>query len=312
MQAPPRFSVVIPLYNKGPHIDATLRSALSQTLAPHEILIVDDGSTDDGLAQCRRFDDARIRTFSRSTPGPGGYAARNMAIREATGDWIAFLDADDRWHPDHLETLWAAIRSAGDVGCVFARLEVRLDDRLRSYVLPDWLIERAGEPLEWEAVVRAWIETRHSPLWTGAVAVQRQVLIESGLFPEGLTRRGGDKDTWLRVILQTRTAFAPHVTAEFNMDAGNRVSTSTAHTTVPIISDTIRSRLALVTPAQRRLLLELSDQEIALYARWSASRGAGVGSEFLKRITMPSGWRAYATVLAMPAVAAAVRLFRRR
>ncbi len=308
----PSFSVVIPLYNKGPHIDAAVRSAIGQTVTPREILIVDDGSTDDGLEQCHRMRDPRIRTFSRPSPGPGGYAARNLAIRQAGCEWIAFLDADDRWRPNHLENLWSAIDAAGgDVGCAFARLEARADGKLRPYAIPRFLVDLADQPLEWETVVRAWLETGRCPLWTGAIAVRRDVLIGAGLFPEGLARRGGDKDTWLRVLMRTRSVLARDITAEFNLDAGNRLSNSTAHTAVPIVSDTIRAILPTAEGEQRRLLRALSNQEVALYARWSAARGIAVGRAFLKRIYMPEGWRAYATVLAMMAAARIVRLLRR-
>lgn len=313
VKATPSFSVVIPLYNKGPSIEAAVRSAIGQTLTPQEILIVDDGSTDDGLERCHRIRDPRIRIFSRPTPGAGGYAARNLAVRQAGSEWIAFLDADDSWRPDHLENLWAAIdATGGDVGCAFARLQTRSGGRLRPYALPPFLLDLADQPLDWDVLVRAWLTARHCPLWTGAVAVRRDVLIQAGLFPEGLARRGGDKDTWLRVIMATRSALARDVTAEFNMDASNRMSNSTAHTTVPVVSDTIRAVLPTIEGEQRRLLRALSNEEIALYARWSAARGIAVGRPFLKRVYLPGGWRAYAMVLMMMAVAPVMRIIRKR
>ncbi|UXN72569.1 glycosyltransferase family 2 protein [Devosia sp. A8/3-2] len=95
------FSVVVPLYNKGPHIERALSSALGQSLVPFEIIVVDDGSSDDGYEWVKAQSNSLIRHEQRGAPGLGGYAARNRAIEMARGEWIAFLDADDEWRPDH-------------------------------------------------------------------------------------------------------------------------------------------------------------------------------------------------------------------
>src|SRR5882724_6939837 len=95
-------AVVIPLYNKGLHIRRALDSVLAQSRRPDEIIIVDDNSSDEGPAEVAKYADPRIRLLHRTTPGPGGYAARNLAIEHAHSEWIAFLDADDAWTFDHL------------------------------------------------------------------------------------------------------------------------------------------------------------------------------------------------------------------
>src|SRR5262245_35254253 len=107
-----RFAVVVPLYNKRPHIARTLDSIFAQTEAPAEIFVVDDASTDGGLDEVVRLSDARLKILRRSEPGPGGYAARNMAVLRAQSDWIAFLDADDAWAPDHLATVRTTLSQA--------------------------------------------------------------------------------------------------------------------------------------------------------------------------------------------------------
>ena len=97
-------SVVIPLYNKAHTIVNTLTTVINQTFKDFEVIIVNDGSTDNGVEVIKsNFNDARIRIINQENAGVS--AARNRGVKEAQGDWIAFLDADDEWMPKYLETL---------------------------------------------------------------------------------------------------------------------------------------------------------------------------------------------------------------
>lgn len=98
----PAISVVIPLYNKGRYIERALSSALGQTFPPAEIVVVDDGSMDDGPKRVLTFSDRRITLIRQENRGPG--AARNAGLERAKGKYVAFLDADDEWGPSFLET----------------------------------------------------------------------------------------------------------------------------------------------------------------------------------------------------------------
>ena len=95
-----KFSVVIPLYNKRQEIETTIRSVLSQTLSPHEIIVVDDGSTDGSGEVVKGMDSPLVRLIRQTNAGE--CAARNRGIAEATGDYIALLDADDSYRPDFM------------------------------------------------------------------------------------------------------------------------------------------------------------------------------------------------------------------
>lgn len=121
----PKVSVVIPAYNSSPFIAATLRSALDQTYDNYEIIVVDDGSTDDTLQVVNSFVSSScdlvgkpIRILSKSNGGPA--SARNLAIRNSTGKYIAFLDGDDMWMPDKLAEQVEFLERHPEVGMVYA------------------------------------------------------------------------------------------------------------------------------------------------------------------------------------------------
>lgn len=263
----PQFSVVMPLHNKAEHVAAAIESVLSQKLPPLEILVIDDCSTDGSKAIALAFDDPRLRLLDRDTPGPGGYAARNLGIREARGDWIAFLDADDLWHEDHLAVLGQAISRAPDTGAAATRFDHVFD----THRQPQRIARRleAGAVLDFAQFLECWLEVRECPMWTGAIALRRDLLLEAGLFPEGRAVRGGDKDLWLRAMRQSMLVYEPVFTADFSRDSSNKVSKSTNTLSTPCLIETARGMMAGALPKEQRLLRRLINQEIAHYARYS-------------------------------------------
>lgn len=103
-----KFSIVIPLYNKAHYISRAINSVLSQTIQDFEIIVIDDGSTDDGAAIVRNFSDERIHLIQQKNEGIS--SARNLGIQTAKAELIAFLDADDEWCPCFLEKIDYLVR----------------------------------------------------------------------------------------------------------------------------------------------------------------------------------------------------------
>jgi glycosyltransferase involved in cell wall biosynthesis len=301
------FSVVIPLYNKAPHVASALRSVLDQTLAAREVIVVDDGSTDGSREIVEQYGDARVRLLTRSPPNAGGYAARNLGIETATSEWIAFLDADDHWHADHLQSLADAVARTGQTaGGAFSRFEAlkggarEIYAVSRRYLSPD-------KPNSFGDMLRAWLDAGRCPVWTSVAAFRRDVLIRAGLFPSGRSLRGGDKDLWLRAMAIAPMAYSPAVTAEFHQDAVNRVSRTTSHDALPLITITIRELLGRNAPPITDLLKRLSNHEIRLYAKYSAGAGNPVGPKFLRALYMPSGLVTAIKVIAWSGAGLSVR-----
>ena len=110
---PPLFSVVIPAYNARKYISLTVESILRQTVQDFEIVVVNDGSTDDTLEVLRSIADPRLRIITQENGGE--CAARNRGIKETCGKYVAFLDADDAWRPNHLEIVLDRIHRHGDI-----------------------------------------------------------------------------------------------------------------------------------------------------------------------------------------------------
>lgn len=300
----PRFSVVMPLYNKAAHVRAAIESALSQTCPAHEILVIDNRSTDGGRELVAAIGDERVRLLDLPTPGPGGYAGRNLGIRAAIGDWIAFLDADDLWRPEHLAVLAESISADPDANAAATRFEHAFEDRSQLQRISTELGE--ARSLDLAGFLSAWLAVRECPMWTGAIAIRRDALFRAGLFPEGRAVRGGDKDLWLRVLAQGTLRYDPRVTATFHRDSDNKVSKSTTTLDLPCLVETARAMVAGATGREAALLRRLVNQEIAHYARY-AMKYPGRTTIRLGDVYLPEGAGTAALLLAARLVPAPLR-----
>ncbi len=283
-----RFSVVIPVHNKARHVAASIASALQQTWQPSEIIVIDDASTDESAAILSKMSDQRIRLLFRDIPGPGGYAARNLGIAESNGNWIAFLDADDIWHPSHLADMAAAIASAPESGCVATRYDhVFATHRKPSKMIAE-LADIAGRSAGFRESLDIWVRAGECPIWTSAAAFRRDLLNRAGPFPAGKAVRGGDKDMWLRALSHAPFTYVPKISAEFHRDTDNKVSKTTSPDSIPILVDTARAMMATARADERALLRKLINQQIGLYARFSF-KGDEISSQFARNLCLPEG-----------------------
>ena len=122
----PVVSVVIPAYNVSRFIDDAIQCVLAQTFTDFELIIVNDGSTDDTLARCQRYDDPRIRVVDQQNRGLAG--ARNSGIREARGEFVALLDADDLWLDTKLARHVEHLRAQPDLGVSYSASRFMSED----------------------------------------------------------------------------------------------------------------------------------------------------------------------------------------
>jgi glycosyltransferase involved in cell wall biosynthesis len=131
----PRVSIIIPTYNRSDTISRAVRSAMEQSISDIEIIVIDDNSSDNTSDVISRFNDSRIKYVKHQT-NHGGGAARNTGIKIATGDYIAFLDSDDEWHPLKLEKQIKDIEARSDTWvanyCGFNRVFQSRIPRIRS------------------------------------------------------------------------------------------------------------------------------------------------------------------------------------
>jgi glycosyltransferase involved in cell wall biosynthesis len=188
---PTSMSVVIPTYNRSADLERALASIAAQTRPPYEVIVCDDGSEEDIRAVVDRFA-SRVNTkYIRISKSGGPGRPRNIAVAEATGTWISFLDSDDWWDPDRIEALQPFLREPVDV--VYHRLRMVYTAGVPSFRrrLRHVGFDCGADPL------RLMI-TRANPIPNSAAVVRRASLTALGGITEDFTSVE-DFDTWLRL-----------------------------------------------------------------------------------------------------------------
>lgn len=208
----PRFSVIVPLYNKAPFVKKALESIISQTFTDWECIIVDDGSTDNSadiaqsiISSLSETDHFIIRILRQ--PNSGVAKARNVGVENSHGEYLCFLDADDWWEPSYLEELDKLITEYSDAGLFCTNyvyykpgkthVALHLDRGYMNY--PEAYLH--GE----------------MPVWTGAACMPRMVFDEMGGFPIGI-KLGEDFLLWAKTALHYPVAFCEKPLSCYNND----------------------------------------------------------------------------------------------
>jgi glycosyltransferase involved in cell wall biosynthesis len=216
-------SVVIPAYNAQQYIARAIRSVLAQTFAPTEIIVVDDGSTDKTADVVKSFGPA-VRYLHQANAGAA--AARNHGINAATCEWVAFLDADDEWLPEKLERqreLWRRCPNLAWIGANYY-CHSDLTGRRQPRDAGDTLIRFMNGKDYFDDYFAAYARGVWS--WTGTLLIQREVLIQVGLFDERFRPGAEDTDLWWRIAYQhPNFGYVPDPLAVYHLEAGPSLTT---------------------------------------------------------------------------------------
>ncbi len=208
-------SVVIPAYNAGKYVGRAIDSVLAQTLAPHEVIVVDDGSTDNTAQVVAQYQ-SKVKYIVQENAGAS--VARNTGIKTADGEWIAFLDADDEWLPQklHLQTelldrnpdiVWT---TGNYLTCVCSK----------NLQAPSIETAKAIELLDGKEYSDSFFRAFLKKVWgcTDSMIIRRDALIEAGMFRPGQLR-GNDFDMWWRIAYRyPKIGYLAEPTAIYHLD----------------------------------------------------------------------------------------------
>ena len=211
------FSIIIPLYNKADYIEKAIHSVMNQTYREFEIIVVNDGSTDNSLKNLQtmiyelRLPEEKIRIIDQKNQGVS--TARNNAVKIAKNDYIAFLDADDWWEPVYLEEMNGLIEEypkAGIYGSSYYKVKNKKN-----------ISAKIGVDKNFESGLinycRVYAKTLYQPLWTGATIIKKSVFESENGFKPNL-KLGEDFDLWVRVAIKYPVAFLNIPLAYYNQD----------------------------------------------------------------------------------------------
>jgi hypothetical protein len=255
----------VPLYNKAPYVRRCLESIRGQDYTDYEIIVVDDGSTDDGPAIARQYLREHDTLTVQENAGPG--AARNRGIEAARGEYVAFLDADDEWVPEFLGNAVRIFAKWGQTLDVVS--QARLVQPIGQYVTPPRrLVGRAFRlgPHCTSSDAEAVLGT----LGTGRVTVRRSVLARlGGFYDREKATLGEDTWLWLKMTVGASIYALPGVGMVQHTDAGELCGAGRVPMTVTRIPPFLEEceRLLLESPAPLRGVLK------ALIAQYALSAG---------------------------------------
>ena len=205
------FSVIIPLYNKAPYVAKAIESVLGQTYRDFEVIVIDDGSTDQSLEVAKTFENKSITIVSQ--PNSGVSTARNNGVKIAKYPYICFLDADDWWHPTFLEEMKRLITDFSDAGIYGSGYYIVKNGQER--------IAPIGVPQGFERGIIDYCEVYAKilcmPLTSISVAIPKHIFDEEEGFKSKL-KFGEDFDLWIRIALKHKVILVNKPLAYYNQD----------------------------------------------------------------------------------------------
>ncbi|MCR5623321.1 MAG: glycosyltransferase [Treponema sp.] len=216
-QSGPSVSVVIPTYNRAHCIRRAMDSVLGQTFGDLELIVVDDGSTDDTDGVVRKYSDPRVR-YVRLEKNGGPSRARNEGIRLSRGKYVAFQDSDDAWHPEKLERQMGLMDRDSDCHLVFCKYRT-VEDNPRTVPEEDFF-DLAGTE---HGMLDVLLE--EPKIGTPTMLVRKEALLEAGMFDEKLATLE-DWDLSMRIARRGKISFVPEALVDVypSSDGVNMVS----------------------------------------------------------------------------------------
>lgn len=203
-------SVVIPLYNKEKQIINTLQSVFRQTYQDFEIVVINDGSTDNSVAEVERIQDPRIRLINQQNAGVS--VARNRGIQESKGEYIALLDGDDEWMPDYLKTQIELAQKYPE--CDVYAVNYCFRDMI-GQTIPTKINQLPF--IDADGILANYFEVAscsHPPICSISIMVRKGVFESVGGFPIGI-KSGEDLLTWARLACKYKIAYSTKPLAFF-------------------------------------------------------------------------------------------------
>ena len=245
-------SVVIPAYNREATLGRSIQSVADQTYKPKEIIVVDDGSTDDTPAVCDEYGHRLDNLRTIRTENNGASVARNTGIRAALGEWVAFLDSDDVWYSGYLDAVEKTHSKCPLADLYFADLEINLYgdmDRLwrKSDVSPV-----SSKPLTNTALLELAM-LPFQPLMLQSSVFRKESLLKIGLFRNDLFLRQ-DTHLFFKAAISGCTAAAVDALAGFMTDdGGSRLTKVISSETEPYRNETIVMYRDLLMSVQEKI-----------------------------------------------------------
>lgn len=205
----PLISVIIPLFNKENFIENTLKSVFAQTFSDFEIVIIDDGSTDNSTKIVKSFSDNRI--FYHFTENRGVSAARNLGIEKSQGKYISFLDADDIWKADFLETMHSLLTAYPDEKVFSSAIEIEIGTKIFP---AEYSIPKNGSI---QIVNYFEASLLQSAIFTSGAVFEKAVFEKAGNF-DILLKTEEDIDQWIRIGLEFPIVFCWKIGVKYTQD----------------------------------------------------------------------------------------------